>query len=77
VRQAGRTLLWAIASTVHLDINQLPRRHEVTREEAEKLHSEDEMGGACSTHAEIRNAHKIFIRKPDQKNTWKTEAQIQ
>jgi hypothetical protein len=28
---------------------------------------EDEMGGACSTHGEMRNAFKILVGKPGRK----------
>jgi hypothetical protein len=30
---------------------------------------EDEMGGACSKHGAMRNAYKIFGRKPEGKKT--------
>jgi len=26
------------------------------------------MGGACSMHGNVGNAHKIFIEKPEEKN---------
>jgi hypothetical protein len=33
---------------------------------------EDEMGGACVMHEEIRNAYKILVGKPELKTTEKT-----
>jgi hypothetical protein len=29
----------------------------------------DRMGGACSTHGEVSNAYKIFVRKPEGKRS--------
>jgi hypothetical protein len=32
------------------------------------------MGGACSTYGRIRDVDRVLIRKPEEKDTWKTQA---